>query len=343
LALTRSTYHLVWVLGAALFVALACRSRIPARRLAVVLLPLVLVPGLYVKNLVLFGTFTGSTWLGMNLAHITLNQAGDEDLRALVADGTLPRRVLIPPFSPLSRYRDDGLPPDGVAVLDQETAQGGLPNFNNRRYIEISDRYLADSLAYLRVRPGEYASAVGAALRFALLPASDYPFVDRNRAQVHGLDRFASAALGLQVRPFDDRVAILYPERLAPSWLQVSWTAALAYLATIAVGPIAWLAQLARLRRRGVGGQQDRPGAVDLDGIDGAGRAAPALDRAALLTLLFVGATVAFASLSGVLLEIGENNRFRFETDPLVLVATTTLVVHAAAARRRSLRAGALT
>jgi len=343
LALTRSTYHLIWVLGAALFVALACRRRIPARRLALVLLPLVLVPGLYVKNLVVFGRFTGSTWLGMNLAHITLDQADDEDLRALVADGTLSRRALIPSFGPLSTYPDDGSPPDGVAVLDQEIAQGGLPNFNNRRYMAISDRYLEDSLAYMRARPGEYARAVGAALRFALLPASDYPFVDRNRAHVHGLDTFASAALGLQARPFDDRVAILYPERLAPSWLQVSWTAALAYLATIAVGPIVWLARLARLRRRGVVGQQDRPGAVDLDGIDGAGSSAPALDRAALLTLLFAGATVAFASLSGVLLEIGENNRFRFETDPLVLAATTALVVHAASALRRSRRAGALT
>jgi hypothetical protein len=61
------------------------------------------------------------------------------------------------------------------------------------------------------------------------------------------------------------------------------------------------------------------------------------LDAGARRTLAFACATVGFAFLSETLVELGENNRFRFETDPLVWVTAAALVAiwwRARAARR---------
>lgn len=320
LALTRSTYHLVWVAGAALFVVLASRGRMPGKTVAIALLPLSLVVGLYVKNLVVFDSFTASTWLGMNLAHMTIDQEEDEELAEMVGDGTLSEQALVSAFGPLSMHADDDTVARGVPVLDRETAHEGRPNYNNLRYIAISERYLDDSIAYVKARPGEYAESVAAALRYSLLPSSDYPFVDRNRVHVHGLDRVAWAGIGMQPRAFDDRAALATPKRDAPSWTQVSWTVALAYLATVVVAPVVWARRLRALRGSRA---RDAP----------SGNGAP--DSAATLAMLYACGTVAFVFLSGIMLEIGENNRFRFETDPLALVVTAALVSGLLAGRRR--------
>jgi hypothetical protein len=90
----------------------------------------------------------------------------------------------------------------------------------------------------------------------------------------------------------------------------VSWLVVLQYIAVTAAGCA--LAVCALTRRRLTAAQQTR---------------------------VFIGTTVAYALVVGDLFEYGDNNRFRFETDPLVCVAFVALVVTAITARSRRGRA----
>ena len=65
--LTRSSYHLVFLIAIAVLVAWA--SPLRARQvLLIAALPVLIVTLWYAKNLVMFDTFSSSSWLGMNLA-----------------------------------------------------------------------------------------------------------------------------------------------------------------------------------------------------------------------------------------------------------------------------------
>jgi hypothetical protein len=54
--------------------------------------------------------------------------------------------------------------------------------------------------------------------------------------------------------------------------------------------------------------------------------------------LVLIAITVAYATVIGNALEFGENNRFRFETDPLVCVAIVALSSYAVTRRARAVR-----
>jgi len=70
LVLVRNFFHLVYFI--AMLAALAFLSK--SQRRTVLLcgaVPLLAIIGLYAKNRILFGTFSGSTWMGMNMDVIT--------------------------------------------------------------------------------------------------------------------------------------------------------------------------------------------------------------------------------------------------------------------------------
>ena len=66
----------------------------------------------------------------------------------------------------------------------------------------------------------------------------------------------------------------------------------------------------------------------------GRGWAGRGLDRTQRLVVAFMCFNIAFVALVGNLLELGENNRFRFETDPLSL-CLLGLVIEGGMTRRR--------
>jgi hypothetical protein len=129
-ALTRASYHLVWIVVAVGLLLFAIRP--PDRRAVVaMMLPVLVVAGWYVKNFAVFGTFSSSSWVGMNMAHTVFSEVPRADLERLVAEGKLSRDVLIGPFKPLSAY---GVAPGhtGVPALDELRTSTGLVNLNNR-------------------------------------------------------------------------------------------------------------------------------------------------------------------------------------------------------------------
>ncbi len=321
-ALTRSMFHLAWLGAWATALVLAARHDAPrARRgvAAAAVLGVAAVAGVYANSQRVSGQFTSSTTMGVSLAKITTFQLDEEVRSDLVAQGKLSPLALVDPASPLARYRVllSPHPPTGVPALDEPTkgsAEATTPfrsNFNNRDYAELSDRYLADAVATVRLRPAAYLQGVLGAVRTFFRPPSTFFALAGNRERVDALDRvyglavLAGTASTEQPAPQPPRAA----ERFTPPPGGTAWLVVGAYGLAL-VGGAVWVGQ--RLRRR-------RP----------------------VLVVAFSWSTVAYVTAVGNLLEIGENNRFRLYSDPLVVVLVVAMVL--AWRRRRRVAEGSHT
>ena len=138
------------------------------------------------------------------------------------------------------------------------------------------------------------------------MPASAYLFLDNNVTHINGLVRFASIALdGRFSYHHDPGLRQTQPSRYyLQGVLNSGWFLILAYGLVLVFG-------LLLLVRR---------------------------SRSTLITppssLFFLWFNVAWMTLVANALEVGENNRFRFVTDPLVFVSLAVLAVGWLARRR---------
>lgn len=104
LCLTRSLFH--WVYFAAVLAVLVGLTQAARRRtvLRAAIVPFVLLGLLYLKGLWVFGHAGPSTWLGMNLARITTAAMTSADLEDLRQQGALSATATVRPFSALEDY-----------------------------------------------------------------------------------------------------------------------------------------------------------------------------------------------------------------------------------------------
>ena len=291
--LTQGLFHLVWL--AALVAGVALARRGTWRQVALTAaIPLALAFGWYGKNLALFGSFSSSSWLGMNLGRVVAFSVSDDQRWALAKEGRISLVSLVPPFRALEDYRSlvPPQPATGIPALDQERKSTGPANFNNKAYLALSRSYLKDDLTLIRVYPRAYLRSVLFGFFYYLLPATDYPFSPRSmgtlRPAVDAFDRFVCLRLE-----------------------GAGGTGSLAPGLALAL-PVLLLYGLARLVK---------PGAAS--------------DPAFRGTLLFLWGSILYVMLVGNLLEIGENNRFRFETDPFYVVLLGMALTTLATRRRR--------
>ena len=305
-ALTRSMFHLAWVVVWAGVMVVASRRQPRRRRMAVLAVAgasVLVVAGAYANSLRISGEFASSTTLGISVAKITTFQLDDDVRRRLVADEVLSPYALVYPASPLVQYRHLLEPhaPTGLAVLDAPTKGGAeattafRSNFNNLDYVEVSDRYLADAVRTVRARPDAYVRGVATAVRTFFRPPSAFFGLAGNRARVELVDRAYNLALG-DLTASDPRPPARTPgaaDGFAPPPGGPTWLVVVAYLLAIC-GGVATVA--ARLRRR-------QP----------------------VLVLAFLWSTVTYVTVVGNLLEVGENNRFRLYSDPLALMLVVAL------------------
>jgi hypothetical protein len=268
---------------------------LPATRRAVavgVAVPAVILVGWSALQIVRVGTPATSTWLGMNLAHVTLKQAPTGQVDEMVAKGELSDIATIPPFSKLTRY---GVAPDrsGPTASRSAVRPDGQPNLNNRAYAGVSSRYFSDDLSYISHQPGHYLAMVSRGLRIWAVPEDQYYFFFSD----HGIESWETtydnwvmfqptrnpylplAALAGQATPVD----------------QISGTlVAATVLATIGAPVLAVIGW--RRRRR--------------------------WSLALLIPWLVFMEAFVVTSLS----ENGENNRFRFETGTVMLTLSVVVV-----------------
>ncbi len=327
LVLLRASWHLAWV---AVPVAIVWRSgalRHRWRRLApAALVPLVLPFAVYAKNAWLFGSFSASTWLGMNVTRVIDDGIPSEERAAWAADGRVSPLATIEPFRDLDAYpgalKVDARCPSNAPILTRRR-RGGSPNLENCAYVALARRYAADARVFIASDPKGYLRGVANGLGiFAQPPIENGLVRGSNRDRIADWFRFYEKWVTIQpnrwsAKPAEVDWGLMYghgPEADAYRCSHGTWGILVAAaVAAIALGGRAgW-----RLWRR----------------QGGAGDVALALAAAAC----------AYGTLVTVLLERGENNRMREEIEPLLFLlaavgvsrALVALVAMAAKAARR--------
>lgn len=291
-----STYQWPWF--AAVVVVFFLIVRPSWRRIMVIsAVPALLVAGWYAKNAFLFGTYTTSSWMGMNLASTTLSLAPHDQLTDLLREGRIGPIVSDVPFSVISTYdpRFVRVSFSGPRAVHARFKSDGATNYNNLVYVGVSDQYLHDDLAYIASHPLGYVRNASLGGRVWFVPADQYPLASDgyagNLAHIGGYMRFFDVAVLWQAHQ-----SFLVGFRAATTGSAPS-AGAYSYF-TIAAFVLAALCMPIALYRR---------------------RRHRAFVGAMSVMLL----TVAYSYLGTSLLSLGENMRFRFELGslPLVLAA----------------------
>ncbi|MDQ4098000.1 MAG: hypothetical protein M3144_09060 [Actinomycetota bacterium] len=299
--LTRSVFHAVWLLVAGVGLLLVT---VPAARravLAAAVVPFLLVCALLVKNLVLFDQFSSSSWLGMNLARISTFQIPEGERHRLVRDGDLSALALRPTFAYYDLYADSGFgtvrPGSGHPVIDEAVKSDGSPNFNYAGYLGIYRQYLTDALASIRLRPGAYVRGQATAFVLYLNSPSDYLVRTENQRRIAALDAtWRTVAYGEVPRALTDSLR----EDQSPlvNRMFMMGLSVAAVLAAVALVGGRLLVAVVRRRRTA---------------------------EPAIVGLLFAWLTLCYFTVVVNAVELGENQRFRFEVEPLLVLLAAGL------------------
>jgi len=292
MALTWSLFHLAWLLGCFAIVLFALKG---ARRQAIWLLPaLLLVTAWYAKNALLYDTFSASTWGGLNLFKIVTYDIPGETRKAWVKEGKVSELALVPPFrSPevYLKYFPD-TPLTGIPLLDEHYTSTDYRNQHHRVYVPAGERYWNDSLRMIALAPQAYLRSVSRSAYIYLHSASDYKQIMDIRQPIGRLDTLWNRLFYGQWQkdePLAERA-----QRFSPG--HVAWFLTIGFLLAVAgLSAHLWKAR-ARLT-------EPRP--------------------ALLLFLLW---NLLFVSAISIMMDIGENNRFRFVVDPLALLSLAFVI-----------------
>lgn len=300
----RSLYHIIFFV--AVFVLLfILRPRDLKRQLLTAAGPFSLLLLLYLKNFILFGIFTTSSWFGMNLAAMTTMNLPIAEREAMVEKGDLSPLALIPRFSPIAdyppEYATDGRYPDVVALHGEFKADGSK-NMNHIAYIGISRQYQEDALAVLRAQPQIYLVTLAKAWHIYFRPSGDLCFLndtgnrDRIASWVDVFDYGASGKI-----PYDLRfIGPLSDVSVSPLYVYLFNTLGLPFLLVFGL-----IVSFRRTR-----------------GSD------PVVSDAQKYAVLFTCINILYVAILGNAMDYSENMRFRFTTDPLSLVLLGLCLQH---------------
>jgi hypothetical protein len=286
LALTWSLFHIVWLFAvlAILFIAL------PERKIVILaaILPVLLVTTWYAKNLVTIGEFTASSWAGMNISKISTFRVPEKDRKQMVKAGELSKFALLPPFRNPTVYLKllPDTPLTGIPVLDEPETPVGNLNFHHLVYVEASNYYLKDALRLIRVRPIYYLRSVHQALYIYFHSPSDFDLIMGNRDTLGAFDLWWNRLFYGQWK--SDETSI--DRNSSMSMEHVGWWIVVGFLIVV-TGSIIFIW---KNRRH--------------------------LNEPENMLVFFMAFNIFFVTAVGNLMDIGENNRFRFTVDPFILI-----------------------
>jgi hypothetical protein len=303
LLLTRSLFHLGWLIMVTGLLALAMRGR---RRqvLACAALPILAVALWYGKNYYLFGTFATSTWFGLGLSNISTLLVTRQELEPLVQRGELSQYALVSRYAQTDRLFAQQPSPTGVPVLDQVRKPTGPYNYNNQQIVAIGRDYTADGLRVMRTFPKSYAIGLVISNRLFFSPSSmNLYFSPDNLAAALPMETVFNRVLyavparpGLMEQPHFGFTQSYVLQVNFSLMLMLAWWLTLAY------------------------------------GYAQARRSVPASEpsqQARALVIGFIVFTALYIYAVGTAFELGENFRYRWIVEPLVLVLAVTGVTHA--------------
>ncbi len=308
LILTRSVYHIALLIPALMLLSLVLQ-RNRAQVLFGSLLICLLSFGWYGKNLLVNGSFSSSSSLGMSLWNVSRSTYDVDELVALFKQDVLADRLPI-------WYRHS-LPPSaypGYAPLDNGIPVLSGDNANNAVYLELQKLYLDSALRLIRHDPLRYIKGTIRAYGYYSCPSSTWDAFDKNIAAISASHHALSVRL-LHMQA----VAQQFGRLLGLSWDEYGVCSNLYFIMPMLVlgAPLylAWRYRLGwehwrrRLRRDSV--------------------------------LVFIWGMVAYTAIVTSLLETFENARYKFMIEiPLFIFIAVAAYSMAQSLRKRLMKTG---
>ena len=297
--LTRSFFHLFWLLSIIVFILLV-NKKMWRQVVVISCIPLIFATSVYVKNAYFFGDFTSSSWLGMSFSKLTTFKLPEEERISLVQRGELSELALLAPFKSLWYYRQHidtpTFPKTDIPVLDLEFFPNEGNNWNNLSYYSISRQYLKDALYVLKKYPSVYFGSFNRSLTIYFFPASDwfnyFPSV-KNIQHIGLIDSFYNKLFYGQILNFSN----VNSEK--NDFSQYFNNASNAGIFIVLCFLIAVLYGILRIIREIKSKQNNIP---------------------LIVTLIFIVFNIFYVTVVSCALETGENERFRFNIDPFILL-----------------------
>lgn len=132
IVLIRSLFHIFWILAIIIFLLIFMKNN---KRLIIIcsFIPLLIVLSVFIKNYLLFNSFSASSWLGMSFTKVTTLQVPNEKLIYLINKDKISSLSLIFPFSSIDKYKDYyKVTKTNISVLDITEKSSGYSNYNNK-------------------------------------------------------------------------------------------------------------------------------------------------------------------------------------------------------------------
>ncbi|MBF0274384.1 MAG: hypothetical protein HQK84_04035 [Nitrospinae bacterium] len=283
------------------------------------LLPLLLVFGVYYKNLTLTGKYTVSSWLGMNLHNvITLTNTPEE--KWLIKVGTLVSSIRS--FSHRKEYkyylRALSLPDRGIPVIDQRVKSNGEMNFNSIEYLYISKLYMAEAIKLIKKEPQVYLRNILLTTLIYFHPSNEgfyyiYGKDPEKDVTIKGWDTFYNHFIyGQFSEPFhwyfpmiEERDKVTTPLTFNDWFLLTGKNVAIFVVAAFF---LILLYNSKKLYNAFTEGDLEKSGTIPL---------------------LYLFFNLLYVTLVSILFEAGENARFRFLIEPLMVVNLGIIVTSA--------------
>jgi hypothetical protein len=292
-ALTRSAWHLLWVISPlAVFVS---RPKLARTAIVGALIPVALVLGVYTKNLVEFGFFGASSWMWLGTSRMVMTSKPPELVERLVRDGVLPATATVGAFDSVDAQETvfPRPPLTGIPILDRREKAPGWTNLNHSIFAaEIWSRR-QETLTVIRQFPEWYLFSWFHGVVMYFMPPTQQSGVVKMVAAMKSYDAVWNAAFYGQIpEAVFDWVLGDGPRKARYTLAQRP-----GYFVLVAV-MLAWAVAIRRFFQWC------------------SGRYMSMLDTFEFLLAL----TCCYMAVVGTLFEAGENPRFRLDVDALLFI-----------------------
>jgi hypothetical protein len=191
LGLLRSTFHLIWLVAVLTGTVGLQKRDARADVLRGALGPLLVLLGLYLKNLALFGLFAPGSHSAF-AHHALTNRVAAAEKAAFLERGVLSPLAALPVYAPPRAYEPYFVapPPWSPALLtsyDRPTI--GTPNYNHRFLLDAEHVARKDALNAIRERPLRYVALVAQTVGTFLGPSTRYHPHDKSERSPHASHR----------------------------------------------------------------------------------------------------------------------------------------------------------
>ncbi|HEY7625661.1 MAG TPA: hypothetical protein VH761_01285, partial [Ilumatobacteraceae bacterium] len=308
IVLTRSLFHPLWLVIIVVALARAC-PRITWRSILVVAgIPTLFVGTWMIKNEVLFGEATLSSWFGMNMERGVIAPLEKGHVERMLANGDIGEIAAVPPFRDYESYApyiEPCTPAHSQPAVSRPLRPIGTADYNYECFLPVYQAMFDASIDAIVHDPGGYLASRADAFYFSVDHPLEAGYGHRTLKAVRVLYRVAFVDVH-----HDVDISSWFHALYVPGFF-------IAYPSVVVVAALmlcCW--ELGRGVRRLV---SRRATAEDL--------------------LIAVGAfTVLWVVITGALVEMGENARFRAIVHPVLILVALAAARRLPLARLRSVR-----